>query len=178
MTKVARVSTANQRCGDQGIARPRTKRIVVSRRSGGYAGPDMSGMRWTEYRGRGFYCRDGLLEVWLAVVVDELDRQGHLGASSLRSLRDDFHAQASVVFDGLMETRLDSHLPDDASRLELVALCQRLAARLRGGERPAGPLAIRIGGERWARGETIAGLTRITAAFLWLLDEPSVAVAR
>lgn len=126
-------------------------------------------MRWTEFRGRGFFCRDGLLEIWLALVVDELDRACD-GGLELGALRDDFRAQAMVAFDGLMETRLDAHLAGERERRSLVAVCQRLRARLVQGERPSGPCADRVGGERWSRQDTLAGLARVAGAFLWLLD--------
>jgi hypothetical protein len=128
-------------------------------------------MRWTEYRGRGFFCRDGLLEVWLALVVDELDRRPpESEARWMSRLRDDFRTQATVAFDGIMETRLDPHLAGESQRRLLASLFEQLGARLARGERPEGPLAERVGGERWARRETLDGLSRIAGAFLWLLD--------
>ena len=130
----------------------------------------MSGMRWTEYQGRGFFTRDGLLEVWLAIVVDEIDRRPGR-AAFMASLRDDFQAQATVVFDGIVETRLDPHLGCDGDRRALVALCRELRERLVSGDKPKGPLADRVAGSRWEREDTLAGLSRVAAAFLWLLDE-------
>lgn len=145
----------------------------------------MGGIRFTEYRGRGFFCRDGLLEVWLAIVVDELDGEAGLAPDWLARLRDDFRAQATVVFDGLMETRLDPHLTSEARRQRMVSLCHRVAQRLHqrhapgrhpglGRENPmAESLAARVGGRRWSRGDTIAGLSRINDSFIWLLEAAS-----
>lgn len=127
-------------------------------------------MRWTEYRGRGFFCRDGLLELWLALVVDELDRRGGGEGAWAATLREDFRIQATVAFDGIMETRLDPHLPGESQRRSLASLFAQLRERLARGDGAPGPLARRVGGERWARHETAAGLARIAGAFLWLLE--------
>lgn len=126
-------------------------------------------VRWTEFRGRGFWSRDGLLELWLALLVDELDRQEAAGWK--KRMRDDWLTQATIVFDGVMSAQLDDHIDDDAKRLEAIGLCRRLRCALEA-PLPPGQHAERVAGERLSREDTLAGLCRLADAFVWLLETP------
>ena len=134
---------------------------------------DLPGPRYTEYRGVGFWCRDGLLEVWLATVVDELDRMQRAKPLPpwLRRLRDDWRAQATIVYDGVVTCRLDDHVVDEHRRAELSELCRHIGELIHSADRQiAGTLTRRVAGTRWTRADTSARLERITGAFLWVLD--------
>ena len=138
---------------------------------------EADGVRWTEFRGRGFWSRDGLLEVWLAVLVDELDRRVD-GAPWMKSMRDAWLASANVSFNGLVSTELDAHIDSEAKREVAIALCRDVRRRLdKEGADPGsmaaafGTHARRVGGTRWQRRDTAKGLLRVADSFLWLLED-------
>lgn len=87
------------------------------------------GTSFTDYRGRGFWARDSVLELWLFVLSLEID-----GASQtppwLLNARDDWRLQATVGFQGCVSASLDEHLGDDTSRVSLL-LCVAASARRR-----------------------------------------------
>jgi len=130
------------------------------------------GTRWTEFRGQGFWSRDGLLQLWLALLVDEIDRRGTTGW--LRAMRDDWLSQARISFEGLMSSQLDEHIDSEPRRQEAVALCRDVQQRLSRSELDAtiGLHARQIGGQRWQHEGTVAGLGRVAGSFVWLLDGP------
>ncbi len=127
-------------------------------------------VRFTEYRGRGFWSRDGLLELWLALLVDELDRQQASGWK--KRMRDDWLAQATIVFDGVMAAQLDDHIDDDAKRIEAIGLFKRLRDDLAAAPLPEKGHVARVAGARLAREDTRRGLCRLADAFVWLLETP------
>jgi hypothetical protein len=127
-------------------------------------------MRWTEFRGTGFWSRDGLVEIWLAALVDEIDRSGSTPSDWLVAMRNDWLSQASVTFDGLMESRLDDHIDGERKCHHAIALCRSVRDQLQRGQRPDGPQARRIGGPRLQRDDAPEGLMRVAGSFLWLLE--------
>lgn len=127
-------------------------------------------VRWTEFRGRGFWSRDGLLQVWLAVLVDELDRRAVNGWQ--KHMRDDWLFTAGVSFNGLVSTQLDDHINSDDKRMITIALCRDVRTKLDSELDVAGAHTARIGGSRLAREDTPRGLLRVADSFLWLLEQP------
>jgi hypothetical protein len=123
------------------------------------------------YRGRVFWCRDGLLELWLALLCEEIDAQA---ATHLRALRALLYDGASVQFNGLRQVDLDPQTTDDDARRELVDLCRTARARLRTAP-PRGALAHRLARGRWGDPAMAAGLERVADSLVWLLEEPRVA---
>lgn len=132
------------------------------------------GLRWLELRGRGFWCRDGLLEVWLAMLVDEIDARSATPNEAnawMAALREDWHAQATTVFDGVMTSSLDAHLSSHIQQQQLMQLCRNLREQLAAGNyRPAG-LAHRVGAARWQQADIHSRLLRVADALLYLLGE-------
>ncbi len=131
---------------------------------------------WTEYRGQGFWCRDGMVEVWLALLVDELDERGGDASGELPpwllQLREQWIEQVSVIYRGLVSSSLDDWVSNDKRQQELVDLIRPLRARLaRGAVRPvAGSMARRVGGAVFERDRATDQLLRIADSFLWLLE--------
>jgi hypothetical protein len=136
------------------------------------------GLRKLELSGRSFYCRDGLLEIWLAVVADQLAANQLAGAAEpwQAALREELALQARVKFNGLICAELDSHLGSVARVASFTALCRAVRARLLDQGFAPGALAMEIGGERWSPAMP-ARLVRIADAVLWLLHPAGEAQA-
>ncbi len=131
---------------------------------------------WTEYRGQGFWCRDGMLEVWLALLVDELDTQAPAGGTEqdrwLRVLRDQWYQQVTVIYRGLVGSSLDEHLTTEARRRVIVGVVRQLRDRTAAGETlpQPGSVARLVGGAVFERDGATAQILRVADSFLWLLD--------
>ena len=123
-----------------------------------------AGMRWLGLDGIGFFSRDGLLALWLALLVDDVEA----GSSEPweRGLAAEWRSQVTVCFDGVMTSELDAHLRDPTR-------CRRLRGEVERRVAEPGPLTRRIEGNRWGRPATWAGLGRVADAMLWLLDTPA-----
>lgn len=123
----------------------------------------MGSVRRTSFRGRSFITRDGSLETWLALVADALARRD--GPTWWRPMARDFGEQAVIVFDGLLETRLDDHAVDEDRRQALRDLFAELRAEhaTRGLE----PGAARC---RIVEPACDEAVLRVADAILWLLD--------
>lgn len=70
------------------------------------------GSSFTEYNGFGFWARDANVEIWLALLVHQFDRQPRLSASQSK-LRNDFTEQATIGAIGCVSPGLDEHLTSD-----------------------------------------------------------------
>jgi len=131
---------------------------------------------WTEFRGQGFWCRDGMVEVWLALLVDELDqRAGEAGGDLpawLGRLRAQWLEQVSVIYRGLVSSSLDDLVSDEARRQELVDLMRVLRDRIAGGAHTAAPgsVARAVGGAVFERERFDDQILRVADSFLWLLE--------
>jgi hypothetical protein len=136
------------------------------------------GVRWTAFRGLGFWSRDGLLQIWLALLVDDLDDPPSSSTAWLQALCDDWRLLASIRFNGLIESQLDDHIDDEPKRREAIVFCRRVRARIAEqtshGASWGGPLARQVGGSRLGREDTQRGLLRTADAFLWLLERGEV----
>ncbi|MBW2453844.1 MAG: hypothetical protein JRI68_05015 [Deltaproteobacteria bacterium] len=131
---------------------------------------------WTEYRGQGFWCRDGMVEVWLALLVDELDERGGEAGGELPRwllrLREQWIEQVSVIYRGLVSSSLDDWVSNEGRRQELVGLIRPLRERLASGAvTPApGSVARAVGGAVFERDRATEQILRVADSFLWLLD--------
>jgi hypothetical protein len=130
---------------------------------------------WTEYRGQGFWCRDGMVEVWLAMLVDELDDSEGQGSGHPRwllRLREQWIEQISVIYQGLVCSSLDHLVSDEKRRQQLVDLIRPLRERLAMGKvAPApGSVARAVGGAVFERDRFDEQILRVADAFLWLLE--------
>lgn len=117
-----------------------------------------------------FFCRDGLLEVWLAILVDRISEEPM--AAWQRGLAAEWRSQATVRFDGVMMAELDRHV-DRAERAEALArICLELRGAIVDGRLEPGPLARRVmglGGAELRLDERRDGLVRVADSMLWLL---------
>jgi hypothetical protein len=128
-----------------------------------------------EYRGQGFWCRDGLLEVWLAMLVDEIDSNAtDATGGDLRAARECLYEHATIRFSGEKKAALDAVLPSGARCRHMVSLGRRLRDRVAAGtgEPLRGSLARRIGGALWQQPQWPARVLRVADSFLWLLEQP------
>jgi|RhiMetdeSRZDD1v2_1073273.scaffolds.fasta_scaffold1058722_2 hypothetical protein len=79
------------------------------------------GSSYTEFQGNGFWCRDTALEIWLYLLVQEIDRHKPL-PEWLAAARDHWYACATVGFSGCINADLDSLLSDGEQVNTAVAL--------------------------------------------------------
>ncbi len=128
----------------------------------------MGGVRRTSFRGRSFITRDGSLETWLALVADALVRRD--GPAWWRAMARDFGEQAVIVFDGLLETRLDDHASNEPRRQALYDLFAELRAELTAGRLEPGAARCRI-----IEPASDEAVLRVADAILYLLDVPAEA---
>lgn len=131
-----------------------------------------------------FFCRDGLLEVWLATLVDRMSQESR--APWQESLIEEWRSQATVGFSGVMTSQLDRYVDREERRDELTRICVELRGALAAGQLEPGPLTRRVLGLR-ARpavdgsdehpadgslephGDRGAGLLRVADSMIWLL---------
>jgi hypothetical protein len=64
------------------------------------------GTSFTSYRGRGFWARDGQVEVWLYLLVQEIDRLPS-PPDWLREARESWHVQSTLGLMGCVSAGLD-----------------------------------------------------------------------
>ena len=81
------------------------------------------------FDGRSFEASDGQLEIWLELLVSEIDRRA-ASPLWLRQVRDDWHLQATAGFGMGVIPDLDRHVTDEERRATLIALCEAGLARL------------------------------------------------
>jgi hypothetical protein len=91
------------------------------------------GSSFTEYRGTGFWTRDGSIELWLYLLADEVHRLNDAPAW-LRDAADDWRTQATVGMNGCVSAGLNEHAPTP----ERAAVVEELAARALVGLRARG----------------------------------------
>jgi len=127
-----------------------------------------------EYRGQGFWCRDGLLEVWFAMLVDEIDASAADAGADLGAARECLYEHATIRFSGEKKAALDPVLASRARYGHMVSLVRRLRDRVAAGtgEPARGSLAHRIGGGLWQQPQWPARVLRVADSFLWLLEQP------
>lgn len=130
------------------------------------------GTSYTEFRGYGFWARDGLLETWLEALTEVVPDQA---PQWLRDAAADWRLQARGGFTGSVSPGLDEHLtsPDRvAVTLALAEQARQYLIRLAGatGHIPAVWLSGRIGGETsWWVDLDVRYMSQVADAFTALL---------
>ncbi len=124
-----------------------------------------------ELRGSVFYLRDGLMQLWLALVADAIHMRPD-AAPWLTHVEADLRYQATIVFNGLLAARLDGHLETDAHLAQFVDMCEGVRHALNADHFTPGPLAAEVGRDRWTD-EMPARLVRVTDAVLWIARQES-----
>jgi len=77
------------------------------------------GSSFTGYQGRGFWARDGKLELWLYLMCQEIDSRPD-APGWLRETRAAWHEQATAGLNGCISAALDQHLAGDPARAGLL----------------------------------------------------------
>jgi hypothetical protein len=116
-----------------------------------------------------------MVEVWLAMLVDELDDRGRDAGGHprwLERLREQWIEQISVIYRGLVCSSLDALVNDETRRLRLVDLSRSLRERIASGtvRPPSGSVARAVGGAVFERDRFDEQILRVADSFLWLLD--------
>lgn len=93
------------------------------------------GSSFTCFRGHGFWTRDSLLEVWLRLLANEVDRLDRV-PTWLKEARTNWHIQATSGFNGFVAAALDEFLTGD----ERIHLIESLAVRALSRLAVVGPL--------------------------------------
>ncbi len=83
-----------------------------------------------DYRGKGFEASDSAIEIWLALLVQEIDALPAM-PDWLREVREEWDIQARAGFGYGVMPQLDRFATDDSRRDQLVQLGRRALVRLR-----------------------------------------------
>ena len=88
------------------------------------------GSSYTDFKGKGFWARDGQVEVWLYLLVEEINC---IKAPSawLKKLQEECHIQATVGFNGCITAGLDEAIDTEEKRNYILELCQSALDKLR-----------------------------------------------
>ena len=89
------------------------------------------GSTFVDFKGHGFEADDSTLEVWLALLVDEINRTQD-APQWLRDLREEWEIRATAKFGFGVMPGLDDVVTDDSRRLAILALATRALERLKG----------------------------------------------
>jgi len=102
------------------------------------------GTSYTDYGSVGFWTHDATLELWLYLLVAEIDADADPPAW-IRQAREEWWRQATVGFVGHVSIDLDRHLLGIPEReRDLLALVERVGARIAAFD-PAIPAAVANG---------------------------------
>jgi len=86
------------------------------------------GSTYIEYRGRGFEANDGITELWLSLLVDEIDALSDI-PPWLREAREDWEVQAREGFNFGSDPHLDRFVTEQARHDAMATLCRRIFDR-------------------------------------------------
>jgi hypothetical protein len=89
------------------------------------------GSSFTRYRDRGFWSRDGTIELWLYLLAREA-RQLETRPDWLSKAAEDWEIQATAGFTGCVSAGLDEHASTPERAAVVLALAERALAGLRG----------------------------------------------
>ena len=87
------------------------------------------GSSFTEFDGYGFWERDDALEVWLCVVVKQMDEESRL-ADWKREIRDDFLLKGTAGFNGCIYVNLKGLVTTAERRRWTLSKCEKALADL------------------------------------------------
>ncbi len=87
------------------------------------------GSTFVDFRGQGFEADDSALEVWLALLVHEIDKMDRTPAW-LRDVRDEWHLQSTAGFGFGVMPGLDRFVTDDERRDTILSLSALVMLRL------------------------------------------------
>lgn len=99
------------------------------------------GKSFTSFREQGFWCRDGILEVWLRCVALHLPDDAYQSDTWLHKLRDQWMFASSGLCNGWVSAALDEHVTD-SNRAEIIIAASDLAISSLRAFSPAVPSAF------------------------------------
>ena len=88
------------------------------------------GSSFTEYNKNGFWARDGQVEVWLYLLVQEIEKL-ESPPEWLIQAKQDWHLQATVGFTGCVSPSLDEIVTSEERKELVIRLCQSVLAKLK-----------------------------------------------
>jgi hypothetical protein len=88
------------------------------------------GSSFTGFRGKGFWSRDGLLEVWLRTLSLHLSDEAHK-PGWMHDLRDHWLLVSTGFFNGCISASLDEHLTDNNRNAIVLQAAERSIQHLR-----------------------------------------------
>lgn len=87
------------------------------------------GSTFVRFHGQGFEASDTALEVWLSLLVQEIDRLDN-PSTWLQEIRDEWHLQSTAGFGFGVMPGLDHFITNDEKRDIILDLCVKALARL------------------------------------------------
>src|SRR5690349_8573410 len=84
---------------------------------------------FVRFRGQGFEANDSALEVWLALLVREIDKMGHL-PDWVSEVRDEWHLQSTAGFGFGVMPRLDDFVISEERRNTILTLSRQALKKL------------------------------------------------
>ena len=134
------------------------------------------GSSYTEFRGRGFWARDALLEVWLILLAEEAERE-QPPIDWLNHAAKHWRSQATSGMVGCLSANLDPYATfgDRAQQLERVATRALETLRAHGPTMERGVLnALHVGGPgaQFTSDVATALFVDVAEAFIRLLQGP------
>ncbi len=137
------------------------------------------GSSFVEFHGDGFWVRDGSLEIWLSVLVEQIDRES-TPPEWLRDLREQWHV-ATIGFNGCVPTELDEHITTEERKAVALHLSEQALRQLRAygptiGVDELNRLSVAHVGSYWTQDLPITFFTDVGDYFILLLrgDLPPV----
>jgi hypothetical protein len=88
------------------------------------------GSSFVEFQGNGFWVRDSALEIWLSLLVEQIDRDPS-PSPWLQDLREQWHV-ATMGFIGCVPTALDEHLATADRTAVTLSLSEQAMRQLEG----------------------------------------------
>jgi hypothetical protein len=88
------------------------------------------GSSYTDFKGNGFWARDGQVEVWLYLLVEEINLIKD-APSWLKKLQEEWHIQATVGFNGCVTAGLDESIDTEEKRKYILVLSESALEKLR-----------------------------------------------
>jgi hypothetical protein len=129
------------------------------------------GSSFTQFRDKGFWSRDGLLEVWLRIMCLHMEGEAH-SPGWQHNLRDTWLLASAGYFNGCVSASLDEFVTDDERVSVILRVSQRSIQSLRafGAFVPAPFLnALSIDGTEFTADWPIEWFERIADRFTLLL---------
>jgi hypothetical protein len=84
---------------------------------------------YVDFQNRGFEANDATLEVWLALLVREIDQLDDV-PDWLREVREEWHLQSTAGFDFGVMPGLDRYITDEDKRQAILKLARQALQRL------------------------------------------------